>query len=191
MKEFKPILDYLVPSTKSTVVSVVIWSFLTVFVFMMGLLLPGGSFRFAVAWALVCIALFIPVLLVEWGSYIQVYLSLKDIASIASYHPEEKQLLLDDFKESKPVYGDEIRVGKEYYYGHETGIMVPRKRGSTFGFIWGAISRYSTGWIVSVVNNDGEEIHMIKTSKWSANYIGEQTDKANNLLMQLDESSEK
>lgn len=188
MKEFKPILDYLVPSTKSTVFIVVTWSFLTVFVFMMGLLLPGGSFRFAVAWALVCIALFIPVLLVQWGSYIQVYLSLKDIAS---YHPERIQLLLDDFKESKPVYGDEIRVGKEYYYGHETGIMVPRKRGSTFGFIWGTISRYSTGWIVSVVNNDGEKIHMIKTSKWSANYIGEQTDKANNLLMQLDESSEK
>ena len=89
MKEFKPILDYLMPSTKSTVGSFVIWSFLTVFVFMMGLLLPGGSFRYAVAWALVCIALFIPVLLVEWGSYIQVYLSLKDIASIASYHPED------------------------------------------------------------------------------------------------------
>ena len=75
MKEFKPILDYLVPSTKSKVTIVVTWSFLTVFLFMMGLLLPGGSFCFAVAGALVCIALFIPVLLVQWGSYIQVYCS--------------------------------------------------------------------------------------------------------------------
>lgn len=187
MKKFKPILDYLAPSTRRSVFTCIIWSLLTVFVFMMGLLLPGGSFRIAVVCALVCIVLLVPVLLVEWGRYIQVYLSLRDVAS---YQPDRIQLVLDDFIESKAVYGDEIRVGKEYYYGHETGIMIPRKRGSTFQFIWGTISRAGNGWIISVVNNDGEKNLMLRTSKWKADYIGEQTDTANNLLMQLDESSE-